>query len=201
MKLTGTFWKLGCNWGSGKPNFYYFVKEKRIVIGVKDKEYNIGDLILICEGHKVKALARVEENPIPVTNVPEFEEPFDEYQIDYDDWVYYVKAEWYELKENDIFEYNLDAGIRRVQKSEIKEKALQLWKNRNSTKINVQERFKEYLLNQKREGKFNNSSYDVLINNLDKLRDEYQKSFNYNVFEIELNREKIEESVQLIKKI
>ena len=52
-ELTGILWKLGCNWGKGKPSFYNLIKDKRITIGVDDKKYKIGDLILVCEGHTV----------------------------------------------------------------------------------------------------------------------------------------------------
>lgn len=130
-KLTGTLWKLGCNWGSGKPSFYDLIKEKEIVIGVEDKKFDIGDLILVCEGHTVRALARVEKTPISVTTNLELQKLFSDFQIDYNDWINYAESEWYELKEDEIFQYQLQQGIVRVKNREIYEKALHLWNNRN----------------------------------------------------------------------
>lgn len=31
------YWKLGCNWGRGMPDFYSLLKEKRIVICGKSR--------------------------------------------------------------------------------------------------------------------------------------------------------------------
>lgn len=28
VSITGNIWKLGCNWGSGKPSFYNYIKER-----------------------------------------------------------------------------------------------------------------------------------------------------------------------------
>lgn len=135
--LTGTLWKLGCNWGKGMPSFYSLIKEKGIIIGVEDKKYNIGDLILVCEGHTVKALARVEETPISATTNNELEKPFNDFKIEYEDWINYAKSEWYELNESEIFQYQLQQGIVRVQNREIYKKALHLWNNRNAGKTQI----------------------------------------------------------------
>jgi hypothetical protein len=48
--ITGNIWKLGCNWDKGNPSFYNLIKENEIVVGVEDKKYSVGDLILITEG-------------------------------------------------------------------------------------------------------------------------------------------------------
>ena len=44
------YWKLGCNWGRGMPDFYSLLKEKRIVI-LGDSPMAKGDWVLICQGH------------------------------------------------------------------------------------------------------------------------------------------------------
>ena len=143
--LTGNLWKLGCNWGKGMPSFYSLIKERYIVIGVEDKKYNEGDLILVCEGHSVKALARIEKTPIPVTTNREFEKLFNDFKIEYEDWINYAKSEWYELKEIEIFQYQLQQGIVRVSPSnKAYKKAIQIWNNRNTMK-NYREFFKDWL--------------------------------------------------------
>ena len=44
------YWKLGCNWGRGMPDFYSLLKEKRIVI-CGGHQMEKGDWVLICQGH------------------------------------------------------------------------------------------------------------------------------------------------------
>ncbi len=132
LKLTGNIWKLGCNWGKGAPSFYKFIKEESIVIGEDNKKYQIGDLILICEGHTVNAIARVNESPISVTTNSELEKPFEELSIDYEGQINFADAEWYELNDDELY-YQLQQGIVRVNPNhEVYKQALQIWNNRNS---------------------------------------------------------------------
>jgi hypothetical protein len=130
--ITGNIWKLGCNWGSGKPSFYNYIHEEEIVIGVDDKKYNIGDLIVVAEGHQVNAIARINESPKSVTSKTALKKQFEKLEIEYDDWVNYANAEWYELDETDTFSYQLQQGICKVKNSEIRKKVIDLWNSRNS---------------------------------------------------------------------
>ncbi|HYG15290.1 MAG TPA: hypothetical protein VEC12_06005, partial [Bacteroidia bacterium] len=134
-ELTGNIWKLGAKWGSDAPSFYDFIKNERIVIGVKEN-YIIGDLVLICEGYTVKAIARVNEDVVPVTN-REYEKIFMDLEIEYEDWVNYADAEWYELREDEAFEYKLRKGMERVIQPEIRKKAVEIWENRSRTINNL----------------------------------------------------------------
>ena len=130
--LSSTVWKLGTNWGKGAPSFYEFIKKENIVIGVDDKKYEAGDLILICEGYTVKALARVNETPIAVTTNREFENTFRDLSIEYLEWVNYSEAEWYELNDDEELYYRLQQGIVRVNPiHDVYKQALQLWNDRN----------------------------------------------------------------------
>jgi predicted RNA-binding protein with PUA-like domain len=131
-KLTGTIWKLGCNWGTGKPSFYQYIKNEEIIIGVNDKKYSIGDLIIVTEGHLVKAIARINEIPLPVTEDSTLESSFLKYQIEYENWVNFSNAEWYELENEDTFSYELQQGICKVQNSDIRKKVIELWNNRHA---------------------------------------------------------------------
>lgn len=66
-----TIWKFGCNWGRREnPNFYEFINAEKIVIGRERFRYSPGDLVLITEGFTVKAIAKVEEEPQPITANP-----------------------------------------------------------------------------------------------------------------------------------
>lgn len=59
------YWKLGCNWGHGAPDYYYsLLKEKRIVI-CGDHPMEKGDWVLICRGFEAVALAKIGDTPVP----------------------------------------------------------------------------------------------------------------------------------------
>lgn len=139
--LSGGFWKLGCNWGRGKPSFYQLLKKHSIVIGVDHKKYVKGDIILVSEGYTVKALAQILEAPVSIINRPDLQEEFLTLQIDYQDWICYADVLFIELQEKDIFQYKLQQGICRVQNREIRIKALNTWSKLNnllSTESNIQ---------------------------------------------------------------
>ena len=51
--------KLGCNWGKGRSSFYPWIKNKGFVIGIAEKRYSIGDLILLTEGHTARAIVKM----------------------------------------------------------------------------------------------------------------------------------------------
>ena len=122
-------YKLGCNWGKGKPSFYDFIKRKSIAIGISGKyEYSIGDLILITEGHTVKAIAEVCSQSRSVTSLPNLEPDFKKYQIDFEDWVEIYTVKWYELSKNERFDYELQQGIVEVHKKEIISKTLNIYR-------------------------------------------------------------------------
>ena len=130
--LTGSIWKLGTNWGKGAPSFYEFIKKENIVIGVDEKKYEVGDLVLISEGYTVKALARVNETPISVTTNSEFKLTFADLTIEYEKRVNYADAEWYELNDDEQLYYQLQQGIARVNPNhEVYKQAIQIWNDRN----------------------------------------------------------------------
>ncbi|MBN9296300.1 MAG: AAA family ATPase [Filimonas sp.] len=134
-QLTGTVIKLGCNWGSGAPSFYEMLRSRSIVICADGLLYNPNDLILITKGQTVFALARVLKYPRPVTDDLELEADFDKYKVDYEKWVKYAQAEWYELSEGERYQYKLQTGRCYVQSPEIKNRALAIWNTRFVHKI------------------------------------------------------------------
>jgi hypothetical protein len=129
INLTGKVWKLGCKWGEGATSFYDYIKKKEIVICTSDKRYSIGDLIIIADGHDVLALAKVLEKPVAVINSKELEEGFIKYNIDYENWVEYSKAEWYVLPDIDRFNYPITTG-RHGANDPYRSKAIQIWNDR-----------------------------------------------------------------------
>lgn len=133
-------WKLGCHWGPAKekPSFYSFIKSNKIVIGVNDKLYQKNDIIVITEGHKVRAIGKVLTPPIPVTDNPDFEVPFEKYQIDFEDWINYAQADWYELTNNEQFLYALETGICKVNLPEVRNNAIKyMAKHEKMKKMNT----------------------------------------------------------------
>lgn len=126
-----TIWKLGCNWGSGNPSFYEFIKGQKIVIGHSSKLYANGDLIVITKGHRVFALAKLLDSPKPVITNPNLQTPFQQLKIDYSQNVNYAPAEWYELIKEEQFDYELQQGICRVNNSTVRTRSSQIWEDRN----------------------------------------------------------------------
>ncbi len=128
-------WKLGCYWETGSPSFYKFLFEKNWVIGVNENMYNIGDLIAITEGFEVMAIAKVENTPINIIKFPDEQKQFTDLLIPFEDWINIADTEWYELKKEERFQYKLQAGIRRVQNQETKNKIINIWNNRFKKEI------------------------------------------------------------------
>lgn len=128
----GTIWKLGCNWDTGNPSFYSFIKKESIVIGVTDNPYQRGDIVAIAEGYQILSLGQVLSVPEIVTSRDDFKQRFDLLKIPFESWVNYCLVEWYDLEEEDRIWYQLQAGIRRVQKAEVRKRIRELWQERNS---------------------------------------------------------------------
>ena len=127
--ITGVVFKLGCNWGTGKKSFYNLIKERKIIIS--DRQFSVGDLVLIAEGHQALAIAMVTAPMRPVTGDSSLEQPFTDHEIEYESWVLYGRSEWYELKEQEKFLYRLQQGIVMVQDPKVRENVISLWKNRS----------------------------------------------------------------------
>ncbi len=124
-------WKHGCNWERSENSYYNFIKDRNLVLGSTLFKWKVSDLVLITEGFKVKAIIKVNEKPIKITEKPEFRILFSKYKVPFEDWVNFAKAEWYELPEDKIFEYKVQRGAAKVHKEDIKEKVFKLWKSRN----------------------------------------------------------------------
>jgi 5-methylcytosine-specific restriction endonuclease McrBC GTP-binding regulatory subunit McrB len=137
VPLSGNVWKLGCKWGKGAPSFYGLIKARQEVICTTDKHYNVGDLVIIAEGHNALAIAKVIEEPKPSNSIIELADPFEELSVEYEDWVEVARAEWYELKENERFEYPTTMG-RHSAGDPYYSTAISIWNSRNKINTSLQ---------------------------------------------------------------
>lgn len=115
-----TIYKLGCIWGKGAPDFYEMIKSKNISLShISDCNPKKNSVILITNGHTVKAITILLEDCQPVTNNPELKDSFDEYRISYNNETLYAKSKWIELKPEDYFLFKTQDGICQIHKQEI----------------------------------------------------------------------------------
>lgn len=112
------YYKLGCNWGSGKPDFYEMLKKHSIVI-CADHGMRTGDFLAITRGYEVIAIAQMESDRIPCTNFPDLQGDFQVNSINYEDWNTIAKAKIWEIPKQDRFQYQLQQGICQIQNPEI----------------------------------------------------------------------------------
>lgn len=108
------YWKLGCNWGHGTPDFLDVLRKEKIVI-CADHDFRKGDVVAIAQGHKVLGLAYVTSKHQPCTDRPELEAPFASKSIDYEEWNHVADAVIYMLKPNECFEYKQRKGMLKIQ--------------------------------------------------------------------------------------
>lgn len=115
------YWKLGCNWGTGNPDFYKLLKKYSIVIcgGHNMKK---GDYVALTQGHNVIALAQLTSDRIKSISLPELQTDFASYKIDYADCNYVAYANIWVIPEKDRFLYRLQQGICQIQSIDIQEK-------------------------------------------------------------------------------
>lgn len=138
------FWKLGCNWESHNPSFFNFIKERNIVITVKEYPFGVGDMILITEGFTVYAVAKVLSVLEPITTNPEWEDECDALGVPFYDWLKFTKVEWCDLTDRQIFKYKLQQGIRQVHQQEAINRVLDVWENRAAKLGDIQFYVKSY---------------------------------------------------------
>ncbi|WP_314159692.1 McrB family protein [Prevotella melaninogenica] len=116
-----TYWKLGCNWGSGNPDFYDLLIKESIVICAHHRMKK-GDYVAITRGYTVIGLALIIGERTSSTSHPELKADFEKKAIEYEDWNYVAPAKIWTLPEELVFEYRLQQGIRQIQNSDTIEK-------------------------------------------------------------------------------
>lgn len=113
-----TYWKLGCNWGTGNPDFYTLLKRESIVIDGSCRMER-GDIVAICKGFRVVAVVKIVSDPYPCTENVKWEKEFSDYNIDYEDYVHVCPSVIYQLNKDEQFEYSTRQGNCEIQQSEI----------------------------------------------------------------------------------
>lgn len=132
------YFKLGCNWGKNKPDFFSVLMKHSIVI-CADYEMKKGDYVAIANGHNIKAVAQITADREQSTSRPELQEDFSKYGISYNKDNYVASAKIWELSEADKFKYKLQQGLREINQSKIRQKIKSL-----IDKFMEQKPFEEY---------------------------------------------------------
>lgn len=130
-----TYWKRDCTkWGKKhNRNFYEMLKKYKIVLCGKSN-FSKGDIVALCEGFTVVAIAVLTSERFSVTDadinedIPELEDVFDEYEIDYEDWNYMALAKIYEIPKAKQFRYPLRQGGSRIWQNDIIKKLNAIYK-------------------------------------------------------------------------
>jgi hypothetical protein len=84
----------------------------------------------VARGFTVLALAKVLEQPKPVTSLPDLKMLIEENQIPFENGVKVANAEWYILEDDEVFSYQLQKGISKVNVPEIRNRAFRIWNDR-----------------------------------------------------------------------
>ncbi len=114
------YWKLGCRWYSDAPLFFDYLLQKRIVVSWTDKKYDINDIILLTDGFTALGIAKVKSLPMSIADLPIYANDFEKLEIPHkDENLLVFNAEFFKFDESDQFIYQLQPGIRKIQKQEI----------------------------------------------------------------------------------
>ncbi len=121
-------WKLGCNWGTGKPNFDDLLRNEKIVF-CWEHNFKINDYVIIAKGFRIIALAKIIESKKQLIAHEAFNYIYDKYNIEFDKRIHFCRVEWYDLPIEYQFNYNVIRGICHVDDNEIVTKVKLLYKN------------------------------------------------------------------------
>ena len=111
------YYKLGCTWGSGGPDFYELLKKHSIVI-INKLAVKSGDIVALAQGFKVVAIAQVIGELTPCTTREELEEDFTDKEIDYEEDTFIADAKIWELAPTEQFNYPNRLGQCQIQDGE-----------------------------------------------------------------------------------
>lgn len=128
------YYKLGCTWGSGGPDFYELLKKHSIVI-IKKLAVKSGDIVALAQGFKVVAIAQVIGELTPCTTREELEEDFTDKEIDYEEDTFIADAKIWELAPSEQFNYPNRLGQCQIQDGETQRNIHQLLSKMMDEKI------------------------------------------------------------------
>lgn len=113
------YWKLGCHWGHGKPDYSDVIFHLKIGV-FADYTVSNGDVVLITDGHTGIAVGTVSTNPRPVTEFPYLKDIFEQKGIDYAEWnriVFFDQL--YRLSDSNRIVYKIERGICQIHDTDI----------------------------------------------------------------------------------
>lgn len=128
------YYKLGCTWGSGGPDFYELLIKHSIVI-IKKLAVKSGDIVALAQGFKVVAIAQVIGELTPCTAREELEEVFTDKEIDYEEDTFIADAKIWELAPTEQFDYRNRLGQCQIQDGETQRNIHQLLSKMMDEKI------------------------------------------------------------------
>lgn len=128
------YYKLGCTWGSGEPDFYELLKKHSIII-IKKLAVKSGDIVALAQGFKVVAIAQVIGELTPCTTREELEEDFTDKEIDYEEDTFIADAKIWELAPSEQFNYPNRLGQCQIQDGETQRNIHQLLSKMMDEKI------------------------------------------------------------------
>ena len=128
------YYKLGCTWGSGGPDFYELLKKHSIVI-INKLAVKSGDIVALAQGFKVVAIAQVIGELTPCTTREELEEDFTDKEIDYEEDTFIADAKIWELAPSEQFNYPNRLGQCQIQDGETQRNIHQLLSKMMDEKI------------------------------------------------------------------
>lgn len=128
------YYKLGCTWGSGGPDFYELLKKHSIVI-INKLAVKSGDIVALAQGFKIIAIAQVIGELTPCTTREELEEDFTDKEIDYEEDTFIADAKIWELAPSEQFNYPNRLGQCQIQDGETQRNIHQLLSKMMDEKI------------------------------------------------------------------
>lgn len=128
------YYKLGCTWGSGGPDFYELLKKHSIVI-INKLTVKAGDVVAVAQGFKVVAIAQVIGELTPCTAREELEEVFTDKEIDYEEDTFIADAKIWELAPTEQFDYRNRLGQCQIKKGKTQQNIHQLLSKMMDEKI------------------------------------------------------------------
>lgn len=110
-------WKLGCNWGSGKPYFHDFLRNEKVVL-CWGHNFKVGDIVIIAKGFRIIALAKITGGKKQLIANNDFKYIYEKYRIEENNGIYYCGVDWFDLDIVDYFDYQQRKGICQVENHE-----------------------------------------------------------------------------------
>lgn len=107
--------------------FYSYLKDQGFVVGVRDKEYSVGDLVFLADGHQGLGIAKVTGSAVPALELPEVQADFERLKIDYEDHMFVASARIFDLPHDIELNYKMVGGICQIQQASLQKDIIALY--------------------------------------------------------------------------